>query len=97
MKQATKRLTLVETEERHLPVLTVYYVDRRAREVAKNTRAGSELRGMELCLRHMRRNDYGAALAEVYNTDTGELYGVMKRTVDGQVHPIFQKPLKKGE
>lgn len=83
-----------EEQRRILPVKTVYY---NGKDAVKITRAGQPLRAMELALRHMRRNEYGATLAEVYHNENGKLYGVMKRTVDAQVHPVFQAPLKKGE
>jgi hypothetical protein len=85
------------TNETTRPVLTTYYEDLKAKKVVRRNRSSAPLRAMELCLRHMRRNNYDARLAEVYDETTGKLYGVMKRTADGQVHPVFEEPLKKGE
>lgn len=90
-------LQVGEADTMRLIVRTIYYADTKATQIVRRTRAGQPLRAMQHCLGHMRRNDYEARLAEVYNLETGKLYGVMKRTVDGQVHPVFQLPLAKGE
>lgn len=95
MSSATAKLRLVsEKAERALPIQTVYTFEQK---VTKKNRAGKPLRAAELSLRHLRRNDYKADTAEVYNLVTGKLYSVMRRTVTGELLTVFQTPLRKDE
>jgi bifunctional N-acetylglucosamine-1-phosphate-uridyltransferase/glucosamine-1-phosphate-acetyltransferase GlmU-like protein len=80
-----------------LPIRTVYFADKNGTSATKTTRAGKPLRAMQHCLKHMRRNDYSAVVAEVTDLRDGKLYGVMFRSVDGQVTPIFEHKPKKDE
>jgi hypothetical protein len=40
----------------------------------------------------MRRNDYEATVAEVYDLRTGKLHAVMKVDVHGNHHTLYQAP-----
>jgi hypothetical protein len=84
--------------QRKLPVKTVYYRGTGERaEAVKTIRSGKALRAMQNAFGYMRQNVYEADVAEVYHSDHGKLYGVLRRTVEGQVKPLFEEPLKKGE
>lgn len=39
---------------------------------------------------HMAMNHYGANVVQVYSTDTGRLYGELKRTMENQVLTTFK-------
>jgi hypothetical protein len=87
-----------DSPHRKLLVKTVYYrgVGKDA-EPVKIIRSGKALRAMQNAFGYMRQNVYEADVAEVYHNDHGKLYGVLRRTVEGQVKPLFEEPLKKGE
>jgi hypothetical protein len=77
---------------RVLPVRTVYY---RGKQVVKKTASGRPDNAVPNCVRHMRKNEYEATVAEVYHTDDGKLYAVMRRDVQGNLHILYQhKPTK---
>lgn len=80
--------------ERILPVRTVYY---RGREVVKTIAAGKPLYAVRNCVYWMRVNKYEATHAEVYSTDNGDLYGVIKRDVHGNTHILYEAPIGKKE
>lgn len=78
--------------ERHLPVRTVYY---HRREVVKIIAAGSPLNAVKNCVGYMRTNRFEATHAEVYSTENGKLYGVVKRDLDGNCRILYEhKPTK---
>ena len=81
-------------EKRELPIQTVYTFEDKLK---RKNRAGAPLRATELCMRHMRRNDYGADVAEVWDLRNGKLYSVMTRSAAGEFKTVFEAPLKKGE
>lgn len=79
--------------ERHLPVRTVYY---RGREVVRIIAAGSPLNAVKNCVGYMRTNRYEATHAEVYSTENGKLYGVVKTDIHGNCKIMYEhKPTKK--
>lgn len=80
--------------ERHLPVRTVYY---RGREAVKVIAAGKPLNAVKNCVGYMRTNRYEATHAEVYSTDNGDLYGVIKRSVTGNCQIVYEGPMTKAE
>lgn len=81
-------------QERHLPVRTVYY---RGRDVVKTIAAGKQLNAVKNCVGYMRTNKYEATHAEVYDTDNGKLYGVVKRDVKGNCHVLYEHKPSKAE
>lgn len=89
-----RKLELVELPKRTLPLRTVYY---RGKETVKKNRAGAPIRAVSRCTEHMRRNDYEATHAEVYDTRTGKLHAVMKNDVKGNTHILYQAPYKPSE
>jgi hypothetical protein len=70
-------------------VRTVYY---RGKEIVKKNRAGRPISAVSRCTEHMRRNDYEATVAEVYDLRTGKLHAVMKVDVHGNHHTLYQAP-----
>lgn len=80
--------------ERELPVRTVYY---RGREVVKNIASGKSLYAVRNCVYWMRLNKYEATHAEVYDTDNGKLYGVVKRDMNGNCRIIYEHKVTKAE
>jgi len=80
--------------ERELPVRTVYY---RGRDVVKVIAAGKPLYAVRNCVYWMRVNKFEATHAEVYSTDNGKLYGVVKRDVHGNTHCLYEAPMSKAE
>lgn len=84
----------MEKAKRELPVRTVFY---RGREFVRKIAAGKPLKATMNAVGHMRRNTYEATTAEVYGTDNGKLYAVIKRDVHGNTHILYQAKLTKEE
>lgn len=83
--------------QRELPVRTVFYADHRAREHVRTIAAGKPLRATMNAVGHMRKNRYGALLAEVYGEHNGKLYAVVKNDLHGNTHILYQAKLTKEE
>lgn len=77
-----------------LPIKAIY---RRGKEVVKINSAGTGTNAVPRCVMHMRANDYAATVAEVHNERNGKLYAVVKRTVDGNVHILYENKYREGE
>jgi uncharacterized phage-associated protein len=76
------------------PIRAVYYKDFKATKVVKITKGKDPENMVSLCQKHMRRNDYEAMLAEVYN-DQGKLFGVIKRNIAGdEITMLFEETFK---
>ena len=75
--------------ERELPVRTVYY---RGRDVVKVIASGHPMYAVRNCGYWLRINKYEATHAEVYSTDNGKLYAVVKRDMKGNVHSLYEAP-----
>lgn len=74
------------------PIRTVYY---HRNDVVKIIASGRSLHASARCVIYLRRNTYEATHAEVYSTETGKLYAVVKRDMNGNVHTLFEhKPTK---
>lgn len=80
--------------ERNLPVRTVYY---RGKEVVKVIAAARPINAVRNCVGYMRLNRYEATHAEVYSTDNGKLYGVVKMDVKGNCHILYEHKVSKAE
>ena len=93
MANEKPNLTLVP-RARGLPVLSVYY---RGQRVVKRNRARNPLRAVSRCVEHMRRNDYEASAAEVYDSVDGTLYAVITLSVNGRLTIVFQRELNERE
>jgi hypothetical protein len=97
----TAKLALVprhqpEPEEGTRPIQTVYYEDIRGRHPVKITRSRWALNAVPNCVKRMQLNEYGATLAEVYDTETGELHAVIRHTMDREIKILFQREVKEG-
>ena len=86
-----------DTPHRTLPIKTVYYGDRRAREIVRVNHAGTAFRAVPLVIEHMQANDYSAMLAEVFDLHTGELHAIISRTVDGRLMTVFKREVVRGQ
>lgn len=65
--------------QRELPVRTVYY---RGREIVRKVAAGKPINAVANCIRAMRINKYEATSAEVYSTENGKLYAVVRNYIE---------------
>lgn len=72
------------------PIVTSYY-GHSGKILIWQNRAKDPENAMDLAYKHMRRNHYGAFVAEVYNEDTGELYSVVIHPVAGKIVTIFER------
>lgn len=63
----------------------------------KTNRGRWPLNAAKTVFGNLRSNKYEATHAEVYNEATGKLYAVLRRTMEGNVKPLFQKPFKASE
>lgn len=82
--------------ERVLPIKTVYYADKRAKEIVRVNHAGTAFRAVPLVIEHMQANDYSAVLAECFDLNSGELHAVIRRSVDGEINIIFKREPERG-
>jgi hypothetical protein len=73
--------------KRKLPLRSVYYL---GKKVVKVNRGGAAIRAVSRCTEHMRRNDYDATVAEVYDTRNGKLHAVLRRNVQGHTRILYQ-------
>jgi hypothetical protein len=80
-------------DEPRLPVRTVYYRDREAVRVIAS---GKPINAVANCIRAMRINKYEATSAEVYSTENGKLYAVIRNYLDRKETRILYefKPTK---
>lgn len=42
------------------------------------------------CIKHMQRNDYRAAIAEIHDRETGKLYAVITRNMRNQIKILYK-------
>ena len=82
---------------RELPVRTVFYADHNARNYIRKIASGRPRKAVQYAVWHMRKNAFGEMLAEVYGTDNGKLYAVVKNDVHGNTHILYEAKLKKEE
>jgi len=73
-----------------MPVVTNFY-GTSGRVVLWTNRAYDEENAVDRAFRYMRRNEYGAFVAEVSNSETGELYAVIIHSVVGEIRAIFRR------
>jgi hypothetical protein len=45
----------------------------------------------------MQIDEYGANLAEIYNTLTGKLYAIIRKNVKGEIKILFKCKIQRGE
>lgn len=69
-------------------IKTVYH---RRNEPPKITRALNANRAVATAVAHMQINQYGSHLCEVYDSETGELHAIIKRSVNGRLTIDFQR------
>lgn len=83
---------------KHVPKVlkfrTVYYLNKRA--IQLNT-AKTEVTAVMRCVMHMQLDTYYADSAEVYNTETGELYCVVRRSKSKKIEILYQADLPNGK
>lgn len=60
------------------PIEARFYKDLKAFTIVKTNHSASPNNAVCNALRHMQINSYNAKLVEVFNTETGKLYGVAK-------------------
>lgn len=68
-------------------IVTKYYF---RREVKKINRSIHPDRAVLNCIYHLQRNDYQASIAEVVNEETGKLYAVVTRNINGKITIRYQ-------
>ena len=68
-------------------IVTKYYF---RREVMRINRSVHPDRAVLNCIYHLQRNDYQASIAEVVNEDTGKLYAVVTRNINGKITIRYQ-------
>lgn len=76
------------------PIQTIYYRDKKLIRVNSSKYASN---AVPLCVDHMQHNDYGATVAEVFDSITGELHAVVTHTVIGEIGIVFKRDVKRGE
>jgi hypothetical protein len=70
-------------------ILTTYYEDVKATKMVGTAKGVWPANACANALKNMRRNKYGAMLAEVYDTATGKLYAVLRfKIVSNGKHKI---------
>ena len=74
-------------------VVAVFYgTFQGSRELHKNR--GSHPERMVLhCIKHMRKNTYGALLAEVFTEGSTKSHAVIKRKINGRVEVLYSENL----
>jgi len=68
-------------------IVTKYYF---RREVKKINRSIHPDRAVLNCIYHLQKNDYEASIAEVVNEETGKLYAVVTRNINGKITIRYQ-------
>lgn len=74
-------------------IKTVFY---RVREVVKATHSSWANNAVPNAVGHMQVNQYDATHCEVYDTSSGELHAVIKRSITGDIHILFKREVKVG-
>jgi len=72
------------------PIVTNYY-GTSGKTLLWYNRAKDAGRAMDLAFSHMRQNHYGAFVAEIFNEETGELFGVIIHNAAGKIVTLFEK------
>lgn len=75
------------------PIQTVY---RRGKKLLRVNNAKYANSAVLRCVDHMQTNDYGATLAEVYDSVTGVLHAVITHSSVGKISILFKREVKKG-
>lgn len=68
-------------------IVTKYYF---RREVMKINRSVHPDRAVLNCIFHLQKNAYKASIAEVVNEETGKLYAVVTRNINGKITIRYQ-------
>lgn len=71
-----------------LPIKTVYHDPH---EPVRVNRSRDANRAVAQCVYHMQVNHYGATVAEVYDTYTGELHAQVRRYASGDIKIVYQR------
>jgi hypothetical protein len=82
---------------RTLPIKTVYYGDRRAKQIVRINHALTAFKAVPLVVMHMQTNDYEAVLAEVFDLSNGDLHAIISRKINGELLTVFKREVHKGE
>lgn len=70
-------------------VTTTYYKDKKGSFIIQINRAKYADRALEHATKHLHRNTYGAWLAVINDNETGELYAIITRDVNGRLTSMF--------
>lgn len=79
------------------PIRAVFYEDFKATKAIKINRGKHPEKMVQRCHAHMRKNTYGAVLAEVFNENTGKLHSQVKRKINGDLEIHFEREYKEGD
>ena len=77
-------------------IQSVYYKDLEATQIIKQNMSRYAATAVPNAIKHMQNNHYGAMLVEVHDLITGEVYAVIRSTVDGY-RIIYNYMVKEGE
>jgi hypothetical protein len=101
MKGIVKRAQVKQSSESKMgssshkrSIATVYHCNNRIVKVNRSSRAFYVI---PTCIRHMQIDEYGANLAEIYNTLTGKLYAIIRKNVKGEIKILFKCKIQRGE
>lgn len=75
------------------PIQTVY---RRGNKIVRVNMATYANKAVLHCINHMQLNHYGATVAEVYDSTTGEPHAVITHSVVGKISIVFRREVKEG-
>jgi len=75
------------------PIACIYYEDLRARNVVKTTRSKHPSSAILHAVDHLQLDHYGASLCEVFNSQTGVLWAVLKRTAQ-KIEIVYKRKVK---
>lgn len=62
-------------------------------DVVKINRCMDPASAVPNAIRHLQTNQYAARLCEVYSTETGVLYAVVKRHINGDINILYRNPV----
>ena len=69
-------------------IKTVFYADK---EIVKTNSGTDANMAVARCILHMQINRYGAQVAEVFDSETGELHAAIRRHVSGTITITYKR------
>lgn len=97
LKATQPKFKMPPPQENKRPIITEYYRDWDATQKIKSIHSKWANRAVPNCLYHMSLNHYGALLAQVHDTLTGDLHAVMIfHPENGEITTLFQREVKEG-